>query len=340
MKLINGWQRNFPLTQRPFVWIGDEMRLSESEVMSALEAMAGAGLLTRIGAVVRPNTAGASTLAAMKISPDDLERVASIVSGEPGVNHNYEREHAYNLWFVATAGDRQAVRELLGRVSRSTGYEVLDLRLKKAHHIDLGFAIGSGGCLRRSVSDGRKLQSGFTVTKNDRALLAAIENGLPLVSRPFRQIGASLELNELDVISSLERLVGEGVISRFGLVVRHRKMGFTANAMAVWNIAEQDVDDVGKKFSALHFVTLCYQRERCEPHWPYNLYCMIHGREKKTVLSQVAQLNEIVGSLGRDHNVLFSKRCFKQRGARFTQSNNTGLNVGRDLSRQGEVSHV
>ena len=372
MKLMNGWQRGFPLVPRPFASIADELAMSEAGVIRALEAMLRDGILSRIGAVVRPNTAGASTLAAMKIPPADLERVAAIVNAEPGVNHNYERDHEYNLWFVATAGDRREIGELLGRVSRASGYEILDLSLTRAHHIDLGFTLGEGRCLHQSVNEKPRQPHGLTVLakdsvrindsvrandpvsqyssagKNvsvklsDRRLLAALENGLPRVSRPFQELSAGLAVDEPEVILSLERLVFEGIISRFGLVVRHRKMGFTANAMAVWNVGENHVDEVGEQFAARSFVTLCYQRRRSPPHWPFNLYCMIHGREKNTVLSQIAQLNELVGSHSRAHTVLFSKRCFKQRGARFTTGHKTAPNPNRpgEATAQKEVHHA
>ncbi len=155
----------------------------------------------------------------------------------------------------------------------------------------------------------------------DRALLAAIEDGLPVVSSPYADIARQIGTSEDDVIGRLKRLLGEGVVKRLGLVVRHRAVGFDANAMVVWDIGDADVDRVAEKLAAQPFVTLCYRRPRRLPEWPYNLFCMIHGRDRRTVRKQIAELNASADLEGVPTAVLFSKRCFKQRGARFSTAN-------------------
>jgi len=158
------------------------------------------------------------------------------------------------------------------------------------------------------------------VDQSDKALLAAIEDGLPLVSDPFAEVAREIGASETDVIGRLKRLVGDGVIKRFGLIVRHRALGFRANAMVVWDIADNQVDAVAAILAAEPFVTLCYRRPRRLPLWPYNLFCMIHGRDRHTVMEQIAALNETAGIADRPNAVLFSRRCFKQRGARFSSA--------------------
>lgn len=155
-----------------------------------------------------------------------------------------------------------------------------------------------------------------TADSTDRALLAALEGGLPLVPRPYRALGERLGLGEEEVIARLERLADAGVIRRFGAVVRHRALGYVANAMVVWDIAEEDVAAAAETMVAFAFVTLCYRRPRRDG-WPYNLFCMIHGRERQVVLGQVAEVRGALGPVVRDHAVLFSTRAFKQRGARY-----------------------
>ncbi len=155
------------------------------------------------------------------------------------------------------------------------------------------------------------------VSAIDRRLLAAIEDGLPLTSRPYRDIGLRLGIEEDEVIRLLRELLARGVVRRFGLVVRHRALGFVANAMAVWDAPDTLVGEAAGAATAFPFVTLCYRRDRRPPLWPYNLFCMIHGRDRGTVGAQIAQLNRET-LLGRfPHAVLFSRRCFKQRGARY-----------------------
>jgi DNA-binding Lrp family transcriptional regulator len=157
----------------------------------------------------------------------------------------------------------------------------------------------------------------MALSDSDRQLLAAIEDGLPLVPRPYAAIGASIGRSEDAVIADLQRLIDAGVIARFGLIVRHHELGYRANAMVVWDVDDADVAAVGPRMAALPFVTLCYRRPRRPPDWPYNLYCMIHGRDRATVLAQVDDLAATVGLDDVPRQVLFSRRRFKQRGARY-----------------------
>ena len=151
----------------------------------------------------------------------------------------------------------------------------------------------------------------------DRRLLAAIQDGLPLVPRPYAAIGERIGIGEGEVIAGLRRLTDGGVITRFGVVVRHRELGYRANAMVVWDVPDARVGDAGRILSALPFVTLCYRRPRRPPVWPYNLFCMIHGRDRGVVEALVGQASAAAGFEGLPRAVLFSRRRFKQRGARY-----------------------
>lgn len=149
----------------------------------------------------------------------------------------------------------------------------------------------------------------------DRRLLAAIQDGLPLVPRPYAAVGERLGLSEAEVIARLGALLDRGVVKRLGLIVRHRELGYRANAMVVWDVPDAAVDDLGARMAAFPFVTLCYRRSRRPPDWPYNLYCMIHGRERRTVLAQLDAMVRALGITELPRAVLFSRRRFKQRGA-------------------------
>ena len=310
--IADRWQRGFPLCERPYAEIGTAHDLSEQEVISSLGALLANATLGRVGAVVRPNTAGASTLAALSCPQERIGEAAAIVSGEPFVNHNYERDHAVNLWFVVAAPSQRELAATLRRIAGKTGLEVLDLRLERPYHIDLGFRL-AGRRVKVPVDEGVLRQ----VTLRERDVLAAIENGLPLVPRPYLAVARGLGLNEDSVIAMLGRLVADGIIARLGCVLRHRAIGFTANAMAVWDVPDDLVDEVGLRLAAQDDVTLCYRRNRWPLHWPYNLFAMIHGRREAEVRDRVAAMSAACGLEGLDHAVLFSQRCFIQRGARF-----------------------
>ena len=140
-RIVDRYQDGLPLTPRPFAEMADVLGVTEAAVIAALESLEIQGALSRIGAIVPPNRVGASTLAAMAVPPDRLETVADLVSRHEAVNHNYEREHDFNLWFVVTGPSRDAVDAALRDINAATGFEVLDLPLEEAYHIDLGFKV-------------------------------------------------------------------------------------------------------------------------------------------------------------------------------------------------------
>jgi siroheme decarboxylase len=139
--LLDEYQHNFPLTPAPYADIAQQLGVSETEVMNTLESLQGRGYISRIGPVFAPQRAGSSTLAAMSVPVKQLEKIAAFVSRFEEVNHNYEREHDFNLWFVVTAPDQARVEQLLDEIESSTGIAVLDLPLEHAFYIDLGFPL-------------------------------------------------------------------------------------------------------------------------------------------------------------------------------------------------------
>jgi DNA-binding Lrp family transcriptional regulator len=148
----------------------------------------------------------------------------------------------------------------------------------------------------------------------DRQLLECVQLGLPVCPQPYAEIGKQCAMSEAEVLERLMSLKQQGLIKRMGVIVKHHQLGYRANAMIVWNIPDERITQLGKQISQFPFVTLCYQRPR-QPEWPYNLYGMIHGKDRDTVSAQLAHLNNACGLLSFDHEILFSRRCFKQRGA-------------------------
>jgi DNA-binding Lrp family transcriptional regulator len=140
-RLLEGFQRDLPLVERPFAEIGRRLGCDEATVIDMLARLGEAGVVSRVGAVVEPHRAGWSTLAAMAVPETRLKAVADLVSAYAEVNHNYEREHRVNLWFVVTAPSRRRVEEVLGDIVARTGLRVLDLPLVEAYRLDLGFAL-------------------------------------------------------------------------------------------------------------------------------------------------------------------------------------------------------
>lgn len=154
----------------------------------------------------------------------------------------------------------------------------------------------------------------------DGQLIAALQDGLPLAPRPYELIAQRMGTSEAEVMERIQHLIGQGVINRFGVIVRHHEVGYRANAMAVWDVPDQDVTEAGHKLATLDFVTLSYRRPRRLPDWPYNLFCMIHGRQRGAVEELVTRAADLAGLSDRPGAVLFSQRRFKQRGARYPKA--------------------
>ena len=312
--LIDRWQRDFPLEPRPYAAAGRAVGLDEDATIAVFERLIQCGVVTRIGAIVKPHSVGASTLAAMRVPPARLEAVAAMVSAEPAVNHNYERTHAFNLWFVLAGPNLQALSEAINRVEQASGLAVLDLRMVEAYHLDLGFPLT--GPQTRPIAQSSR--SDYRPSADDRRVLAAIEDGLPLTARPYREVGCAIDSDEHDVIARIRELAAAGIVTRLGCIVRHRSLGFTANAMAVWDVPEATLAGVAARLLRNPRVTLCYRRQRRLPDWPYNLFCMVHAKSRAEALAIIDDVNAVARTSCFDQAVLFSTRCFKQRGAVFS----------------------
>jgi len=144
-----------------------------------------------------------------------------------------------------------------------------------------------------------------------------IEKGLPLVAEPYSTLAKQIDASEQQVIQQIDTWQDSGLIKRFGLVVKHRQLGYKANAMVVWNIPDEDVDNIANMLSMFDEVSLCYRRPRRLPDWPYNLFCMIHGTDRELVLSQIKQITKQLELEHIQKDVLFSYKAYKQNGARY-----------------------
>jgi len=158
------------------------------------------------------------------------------------------------------------------------------------------------------------------LSPRDRALLAVLADGLPLAPAPYAAIGRDLGMAEAEVLARLRAMLAAGIIRRFGVVVRHHELGYRANAMIAWQVPDAAIDAAGRVLATQPGVTLCYRRAPSPPDWPYTLFCMIHGRDRATVLAQAEQAARNAGLADMPRAVLFSGRRFQQRGARFATS--------------------
>ena len=150
----------------------------------------------------------------------------------------------------------------------------------------------------------------------DRALIVATQGGLPLVARPYQAIGEQVGIAGDEVVRRLQALLESGIIRRIGAVPNHYAIGWTANGMTVWDVADERIDELGARVGALEFVTHCYRRPRALPDWPYNLFAMVHGASRMEVTEKAAEIAALLGSNCRASEVLFSTRILKKTGLR------------------------
>ena len=153
--------------------------------------------------------------------------------------------------------------------------------------------------------------------KKEQAIIDWLSHGLPLVSHPYQAIAEQLELTEQQILAVIQNLQQQQKIKRFGVIVHHRKLGYKANGMVVWDIADNQVERLGQCMGRFDYVTLCYQRPRRLPTWQYNLFTMIHGQSRQAVIENTQKMIKACQLEAVPYQILFSKQCFKQRGAQY-----------------------
>jgi siroheme decarboxylase len=150
----------------------------------------------------------------------------------------------------------------------------------------------------------------------DRALIRATQAGLPFDSQPYARVGEAVGLNETQVIERFSRMIDKGIVRRIGVVPNHFRLGYNANGMTVWDVADEEAEKLGAWVGALDFVSHCYLRPRAPPDWPYNLFAMVHGATREEVRAKARRIADLLGPACRGSDILFSTRILKKTGLR------------------------
>ncbi|WP_280535615.1 Lrp/AsnC family transcriptional regulator [Halopenitus sp. POP-27] len=336
--LIDGYQSGFPVVDRPFETVADAIAaetghdVDGNEILERVRDLREAGVFRRFGAVLNPPVIGSSTLAAVQAPADRFEEIAETVNGHRQVNHNYRRDHEWNMWFVVTAGSRTRRDDILSAIESETGCSVLTLPMLTDYYIDLEFPVVNGDRFARESVAGEDA-SATRISEDARGdlspleadLLVAIQDGFPLSATPYRDVAADINSSSTGIDASsaavraaIRRLLADGCIKRIGCVVNHVVTGFRNNCMVVWDVPDADLDEYGERVGSLPYVTLCYHRpRRPEQDWPYNLFTMIHGREAEAVDAKIDEL--AADYLPVPHERLYSTETLKQTGARYEE---------------------
>jgi len=160
----------------------------------------------------------------------------------------------------------------------------------------------------------------------DRKIIVATQAGMPLTLQPYKTIAEEVDSDAGEVMVRMQKMLDTGVIRRIGVVPNHYKLGYTANAMSVWNVPDECINVLGQKIGELEFVSHCYHRPRHLPDWPYNLFAMVHGKDRQSVTEQVDVIASVLGENDKGHELLYSKRILKKTGLRIKSSTESGIN--------------
>ncbi len=321
--IIDGYQSGFPITHRPFRTVGDALDITETDALQRVSQLLDTNIFRRFGAVLNPPVIGASTLAAIQAPDDEFDALAAIINDYRQVNHNYRRDHAWNMWFVITAGSLDTRNSILRDIEDRTGCAVLNLPMVTDYYIDLEFPVVNRDRFARPSTTTTPVTAtripetaAANLSPLDRDVLLEIQNGFPLTPTPYDDIATAIKEPRETVIAAIDNLAANGCIKRIGCVVNHVTTGFDANCMVVWDVPDDDRDACGEAAGARPEVTLSYHRPRRPDHdWPYNLFTMIHGRDTDAVDTQIDALATDI--IPYDHERLYSTTTLKQTGAHY-----------------------
>ena len=319
-------QRGFPLTVRPFQEIAKQAMITEREAFERIEGMKKEKIIRRIGGIFDSEKLGyVSTLCAAKIPQDRIDSLTEFIRPITEITHNYQRRHEYNIWFTVIAATDERLDEIIGRVRAFLGSgEVYSLPAVRKFKVSVFFNMMEAQeepaeqRTKSRVCDGEALY--LTAEKRpvfrdeEKALIRLLQENLPSEMEPFHVWAEKLEIEAQELIHRIEQLCRFGAMKRFGSILYHQKAGFGANAMGVWRVAEDNVEEIGGLMASSSKVSHCYSRTPI-PGFGYNLYTMVHGRsdeECRRIMEELAALNGIT-----DYDMLYSVRELKKSSMKY-----------------------
>jgi heme b synthase len=313
-KLISVIQTEFPVVRRPFDELSAKLAVPAAELIRRVERLKKRGVIRRLGAIFDSGRLGyVSTLVAAEVPAGQLDESARVVSALPGVTHNYRRDHRYDLWFTLSAPSQGEIDETLARLRQRAPWATFhSLPALQVYKILVDFRLDGGDSVGPAAPASRRDPARLDDTQ--KRLVRVLQEDLPAEARPFDAVAAEAGLDAEKVLTQIGEWLAGGVIRRFGAVVRHQRLGFAANGMAVFAVEAERIDDVGRRLAELPEVSHCYRRPKL-PGFPYELYAMIHGHAREEVLKIAADIARAARL--SDYAVLFSTKEYKKVSMRY-----------------------
>ncbi len=319
--ILNFIQREFPLVREPFEAIGREVGIAGDEVIRRIEALKRGRVIRQISAIFDTRVLGyQSSLVAARIPKNKLNEGAKAINSHPGVSHNYERNNEFNLWYtVAVPPDSrlglESTVDVMHRISGAEKTRILPtLKLFK---IGVTLDMKEGATARKEApqyGENDRQRADRNVSEDDKAAIRALQEDIPLTPRPFDLWGEQVGLTYDELLNRAYDLQDRKIMRRFSAVLHHRKAGFRANAMGVWEVPEKRIEEVGNAFAQYQAVSHCYQRPTYED-WPYSIFSMVHGRSVEECESLLNTMAEETGIANRES--LYSTREYKKTRVRY-----------------------
>ena len=305
-------QKKFPLVAKPFEAIGNELGISENEVLEILQEQKKENIIRQISAIFDTKRLGyTSSLVAFKIAEDKIDSAVKIINSHPGISHNYERNHEFNIWFtLAVAPDSklglEKTLEILAKLTEADDYIMLPtLKLFK-----INVKLNTTGKDEKKEKVKKVIHTDIELTKLHHDIIERAQYNIDIVSEPFKKLIDELNINYDKFFSILQELQDAGVMRRFAGILNHRKAGFSANAMVVWDVQEGEKgEEIGAIAAAYSAVSHCYLRPKY-PNWQYNLFTMVHGKTTEETNGIIADMAKEIES--KTHMPLYSSREFKK----------------------------
>ena len=317
-QLLNEIQWKFPLSSMPYLEIATKHGLTEDDVMKRISLMKRIGLIRQINAIFDTRKLGyKSALVAFAVKKDRLDSVALEVNKHPGVSHNYERDHEFNMWFtlaVPADGDLKRDLEIMASLEGVIKFRLLPtLKLYK-----IGVKLDMVNSDPNKITPDDKVKKmdlkKFELASRDKEFIRELQKDLEVTPRPFDILAKNLGITVDELFKKAIEYETMGVMRRFAAILRHRDAGFAANGMIVWMVPEDKMDEVGYKLASFPQVSHCYRRP-VYPDWPFNLFSMIHARTIEAAKKIAIELSNFVGI--NEYKILFSSREFKKERVKY-----------------------
>jgi DNA-binding Lrp family transcriptional regulator len=314
-KLLNLLQGSFPLEPRPFAHVAGLAGVSEDELMRRTTRLLDERIIREITPIFDTRVLGySSMLVAAKVDPEHPWRAAKIINSHPGVSHNYLRDHDFNLWFtIATEpGSALGLDGTLDVLQRLTGAgsvrQLPTLRLFKIR-MDLEMEQGTDALAAAAEAVEHREPEAIPLSDDDVATIRASQGPMEVTPEPYARAARELGVSQEDLLARLESLRERRALRRVAAILFHRRAGFSANGMGVWNVPEERILELGPRMSSFRGISHCYQRPTYAD-WPYSVFTMAHGRSKEEC---DAILDSIAADTGiADRRTLYSSTEFKK----------------------------